>query len=312
MTAALLVAAIALAFAAGGLLLWQHARLRTQQQASASFVDAQVREVLRPLAPAAKAAKQGDVKDDTAWSPKRSLEEFFMRAGVADTPQLRVKLIVPGIVLVALALVFGGAMSAGAALLLYVMLAAFRFWMKANKRHRQMVHQLPLFLDAMVRLMSIGNSLGSAFQTTAPMADAPLREVLERASGLTQAGVDLDLALHQQAQAYRFPELELVAAVIGVAGRVGGRADMVLERMAAFMRDLEQAQHELVALSAETRMSAWVMGLLPIGIGLFIITFNNKMFVNMWADPIGKYMLLGAAALEVFGTLWLVRLAKSV
>ena len=116
----------------------------------------------------------------------------------------------------------------------------------------------------------------------------------------------------QQARLFHVIELELIAAVIGVALRFGGRADMVLERMAAFMRDREYSQNELVALSAEIRLSAWVLGLLPIGMGVFMIVFNNKMFVTMLDDPIGKNLLIFAGVLEIIGAYWLYRLAKSV
>ena len=142
--------------------------------------------------------------------------------------------------------------------------------------------------------------------------EEPLRELLDRSNRLVQAGMDLEHALVQKALVFRLQELELIAAVIGVALRFGGRADTVLERMAAFMRDREYSQNELVALSSETRLSAWVLGLLPIGLGVFMVIFNNRMFVTMLEDPIGKNLLIFAVVLEAIGAYWLYRLAKSV
>ena len=78
------------------------------------------------------------------------------------------------------------------------------------------------------------------------------------------------------------------------------------------MRDREQAQNELVALSAETRLSAWILALLPIGLGLFMMIFNDQLFSAMLEDPAGRNLLLGAAVLELIGAVWLYRLAKSV
>ena len=124
--------------------------------------------------------------------------------------------------------------------------------------------------------------------------------------------MELEQALRQQAAIFHFKELDLVAAVIGVSSRFGGRSDLVLERMAAFMRDLEHAQNEMVSLSAEIRLSAWVMGVLPIAIGMFLIIFNNSMFANMWLDPIGRKMMIGAGLLEVIGGYGLYRLAKTL
>ncbi len=80
-------------------------------------------------------------------------------------------------------------------------------------------------------------------------------------------------------------ELELVGAVLRLSVKYGGRADVMLDRMSSFMRDLEQAERELVAMSAETRLSSWVLALLPVGIGGFLILSNPKYFASMWFDP---------------------------
>jgi tight adherence protein B len=116
------------------------------------------------------------------------------------------------------------------------------------------------FIDAMVRLITIGNSTQAAFQLAISTTAAPLRGHLERAASLVRAGVDLDRALHQTAANVRVEEMFLLASILGLGVRYGGRADLLLERVGNFMRDREQAEHELVAMSAETRLSAWILG----------------------------------------------------
>ncbi len=69
--------------------------------------------------------------------------------------------------------------------------------------------------------------------------------------------------LAQVALIYGVRELELVGAVLRLSVKYGGRADVMLERTASFMRDLEHAVRELVAMSAETRLSSWVLAMLP-------------------------------------------------
>ena len=85
-----------------------------------------------------------------------------------------------------------------------------------------------------------------------------------------------------------------------------------MERTATFMRDREEAQRELMALSAETRLSAWVLGLLPLVVAGGLFVMNAGYILLMWRDPMGKTMLLTALALEVIGALLLYRLAKSI
>lgn len=302
--------AAAILLFAGGIVLWQNARLHQQQDATSAFVDQQIRsmEQVQPLTieELEQQAMKKPPADSNAWS------KFCLRAGIATTPVFYLTLFAPGIVLTLLAAVFGGVLSAIGTIFLYVTLCYFRLWLKATRRHQKMVRQLPAFLDTMVRLTIVGNSLESAFQATVLTTEEPLRELLDRSNRLVQAGMDLEHALVQKARVFRLQELELIAAVIGVALRFGGRADTVLERMAAFMRDREYSQNELVALSSETRLSAWVLGLLPIGLGVFMVIFNNRMFVTMLEDPIGKNLLIFAVVLEAIGAYWLYRLAKSV
>jgi tight adherence protein B len=304
------IAAAAILLLAGGILLWQNAQLHQQQDATSAFVDHQIRSMAQQHTLSAE-----EMETDAVTMPRvesNIWRKFCLRAGIVPTPLFYMVLIVPGLVLSLIAAIFGGALSVICTIVLYVTLCYFRLWLKAMRRHQKMVHQLPAFLDTMVRLTIVGNSLESAFQATVLTTEAPLREMLDRSNRLVQAGMDLEHALLQKARVFCVVEMELIAAVIGVALRFGGRADTVLERMAAFMRDREHAQNELVALSAETRLSAWILGLLPIGLGFFMIIFNNNMFVTMMEDPIGKNMLFIAGLLEAIGAYSLYRLAKSV
>ncbi|KAF3998826.1 type II secretion system F family protein [Glaciimonas immobilis] len=299
---------VALLFAGAAVWLWQQATGRSRQDVSAVFVNQQIqgRNRITATVPLTQDATPRDVQTD-------ALRHFLLRAGIqTGTKKLCIQLIVPGLLLSAIAFLFGGVLSGLGTVVLYVLLVRFGFWRRTSRLQQRMVRQLPGFIDALVRLVTIGNSIGAAFQTAIVGADGPIRVVLDRANWQVQAGVDLELALRKEAQLFRFKELDLMAAVIGVAARFGGRSDQVLDRMAAFMRDLEHAQNELSALSTEIRLSAWIMGLMPVGIGIFLIIFNNSMFTGMWHDPVGKQMLLGAVVLQIVGGFWLYKLAKSM
>jgi hypothetical protein len=87
----------------------------------------------------------------------------------------------------------------------------------------------------------------------------------------------------------------LLASILGLGVRYGGRADLLLERVGNFMRDREQAEQELVAMSAETRLSAWILGLLPVGVGAFLIMTNPGYFMGMWNDGTGRILIFSAA-----------------
>jgi tight adherence protein B len=214
------------------------------------------------------------------------------------------------VVLVALAGLFGGWIAALSALTLLALLAVFAIWLRLQKFRRKLVSQLPGYIDAMVRLITIGNSTQAAFQLAIATTEAPLRGQLERAASLVRAGMELDRALHQTASSVRIDEMFLLASILGLGVRYGGRADLLLERVGNFMRDREQAEHELVAMSAETRLSAWILGLLPLGVGGFLIMTNPAYFIGMWNDGTGRMLIFSSAGLQLIGAALLYRLAR--
>lgn len=292
-------------------LLWWEAQRATRRRIEREFVDTQLE--IRTVS--------GDqvIVDEYARSPQlrtvlfgpKSWSFFFLRAGV--TPTSGFYLGHAAVVLAAgLVGLFFGVFTTIALLLSTGVLVLFRLWLKVERRRKAMVRQIPDFLDRVVRMVTVGSSMGAAFHQAANNSVSPLDEVMGRVTSLHRSGQDLDQCIRQVSHQYGLQELYLIAAVVGVAMRFGGRSDHVLERMAAFMRDLEQARNELIAMSAELRLSAWILTLLPLGIACFILIFNNALFMGMWHDPVGTRLLIGAAVLQVVGTYWLYRLAKSV
>ncbi|KAF1016795.1 MAG: hypothetical protein GAK31_00053 [Stenotrophomonas maltophilia] len=163
-----------------------------------------------------------------------------------------------------------------------------------------------------MRLTALGNSLQMSFQTASTQAVPPLRGLLDTTVRNARSGMDLDRALQVAAQPYRMEVLNVLSVLLGVSVRIGGRADQILQRMADFMRDLEQAQQQLAATTSETRMSAWVLGLLPPACAVMMGITNPEFFQPVLHDPLGHKVLGLALALELVGGALLYKLAKSI
>jgi len=325
----LAVGCIALLLAAAGLLLWQWAKHRQARQATERHLNQQILATataadatpipmpLRDLptdglvsglttdpwlnsdAGAATAAPQSLLE--------RSLPDWLV--GVID-PRAAALAMVGVVTLCALTGAFVGWLAALGMLFLLALLGIFTVWMQLQKIRRKLVSQLPAYIDAMVRLITIGNSTQAAFQLAIATTQAPLRGHLERSASLVRAGMDLDRALHQTATNVRVEEMYLLASILGLGVRYGGRADLLLERVGNFMRDREQAEHELIAMSAETRLSAWILGLLPIGVVAFLILTNPGYFMSMWNDGTGRILIFSSVGLQLVGAALLYRLAR--
>lgn len=280
--------------------------------ANAARAAASARTSAAVIAPQAPAADAGWL---ARWQYLRARVRFMLqhamaRAGISHA---KAPIAIAGLLVLTLcgwAALAGGLLAACAALIACAMFFYFLLAMRVNKRRQLIVRQLPLFLDGIVRLITLGNSVPAAFQAALQSTEAPLRECLDYVSRMLRTGVEIDRALSQVALIYGVRELELVGAVLRLSVKYGGRADVMLDRMASFMRDLEQAERELVAMSAETRLSSWVLAMLPIGIGGFLILSNPKYFASMWFDPTGRQLVYLAFALQLLGAYLLYRLAS--
>ena len=195
-------------------------------------------------------------------------------------------------------------------IVLVVGAASFYAWVRWQNKKRRILQQLPSFIDGMVRMVVLGHSTQSAFVMAANVAKEPLAEVVMQAASFSKAGMPIDQSLRTASRTLELKEFLLLAAVIQVGSKFGGRIDSLLERVAHFMRDKQQADRELKALSAEVRVSAWILSLLPLIVGGAIIVMNASYFMKMWNDPTGRWLALAGLGLQAFGAFLLYRLAR--
>lgn len=321
-----LVWMIALLFAAGGLLMHQRAHNARGRAMAESFAD-------RTLAPAGagqgaqktqKPRTQGKDTSSSRAAPGSTREQLRRLRGYAEVSignaMSRAGIQKPrAFVMVTAVLTLGSTIWIGARTqwvigivfmpVGVVCAVAILSW-RAQKRYQRIARQLPVFLDSIVRLITIGNSVPSAFQGAYVTTEMPLRECLDRVSRMLRSGVEIDVALTQMARVYHVRELGLIGSVLRISVKFGGRSDVMLDRMASLMRDLEQADRELVALSTETRLSSWILGLLPILLGGFVILAHPSYFNAMWTDAFGQRLVFIAFGLQLLGAFLLYRLAR--
>lgn len=307
----LIALAVALLLAAAGMLLWA-ASVRRQRRLQAQ------RNMADRIDPVASHPMPSGAMRFAA-PPPPVLPASITRKPAARLPGWLLGAVAPGALLgglgvliasVGLTALISGAVSALGLFAVLLMGGAFFIWLRVQAMRRQIVRQLPGFLDVIVRLIVMGHSTQAAFQTAVAGTKAPLRDHMDKAMGLVKAGMDIDQALLQVARKVRIEELFLLASILGLGVRYGGRSDLLLERVAHFMRDHEEAEQELTAMSAETRFSAWILGLLPVLVGGVIVTTNGDYFARMWTDPTGQAMVVGALGLQALGALLLYRLAR--
>lgn len=286
--------------------LWWGSAARARRRASLVYVHQRLRR---------KAGVDTGAQIPLLGPPARNLpwQGLLQRAGLAASTRTLVAIAMISVFLAALAAWrMRNAWMALPMLAICSVLVGLWLVRRIERQKQRMTSQLPDFLDSMVRVLATGSSLPVAFQAASATAPMPLHNVLERSLQRMRSGLDLDEAIRQSGRIYKLESLELLEAVIAMSMRFGGRTDQVLQRMSSFMRDLEQAQLELKAITSETRLSSWVIGLLPVLSGGFMMLCDPAFFQPMFTQPLGHKLLLMALGLEVVGAFLLYRLARSL
>ncbi|MDB5981908.1 MAG: type secretion system protein [Pseudomonas sp.] len=240
------------------------------------------------------------------------LERAFLRAGLGrPTDRLGLSL-----VLWALAMLVG--YFAGnwfgllLALLLPPLLLRLYISWRYQRRVRRMIEQLPQLLDHAVRSLKSGRTLADAVLNGIESAHDPLQSAMRRIQRNVQLGVSLPDAAQDFADLYEKDEFRLFALGLRVNHRYGGNASELLENLIKLIREREQGVRQLRAMTGETRMTAVVLALLPVGMAGYFLLANPSYLMNMWRDSSGQHMLMAAFAMQALGCLALWRMMRSI
>lgn len=183
---------------------------------------------------------------------------------------------------------------------------------RSGLRSAAMLAQLPGFIDHIIRGLGTGRTMENTFLQATQQCRSPLREILDRVRVNVEVGAHLSNELQQVAKVHRLREMQLLSLAVSVNQRFGGSARELLQSIVTMIQQREQAQRELRALTGETRVSAWVLGLLPIGVAAYIMVVNPGYLDVMWQDSSGRKVLLTALGMQCFGAALLWRMVRSI
>lgn len=170
-------------------------------------------------------------------------------------------------------------------------------------RMERFERQLPEALDMMSRAMRAGHAFPTALKLVADEIDAPLGEEFKATFDEVNFGVAMSDALNNMAQ--RLPSMDLQYFVVAVLiqRESGGNLTELLASISGIIRERHKLVGQVRVLSAEGRMSAWVLCLLPFGAGAIMYSANPDTMSVLVTDPAGRKLLYGAIGMMIFGVL---------
>ncbi len=180
-------------------------------------------------------------------------------------------------------------------------------WMRKRRLHR-FEEQLPDALMMLAGGLRAGVSLLSATQQLVAESPAPVSQEFALLLREQRLGVTLEQALNNLARRVPTQTTTLVVAAMRIASDTGGGLAETLERTAATIRSRLQMEGKIRALTAQGKLQAWVVGLLPLALMAVLNRMEPEAMALLWNSRMGWGTLAVVAVLEFLGVYMIRRI----
>ena len=170
-----------------------------------------------------------------------------------------------------------------------------RLWLNRRKSGRLNAFnkQLPDTITLVANALRAGSSFLQAIELVVRESRPPISTEFARVIREVNLGLPFDQAMENMVRRVRSDDFELMATAIAIQHQVGGNLAEILDSIAFTIRERVRIKGEIRTLTAQQRLSGYVVGLLPFGLAGFIFLAAPTFFDPMW-DP--KVSLVGLPA----------------
>ncbi|HYP44080.1 MAG TPA: type II secretion system F family protein [Propionibacteriaceae bacterium] len=210
----------------------------------------------------------------------------------------------------ALGLLLGGPLAAVAFALVVPVGARGVLVLLAARRRSAFADQLDDSLQLIASSLRAGHSLLQSLAAVAREAEEPTREEFARIINETRVGRELAHALDETAARMGSADFVWVTEAIAINREVGGNLAEVLDGVGHTIRERNQIRRQVKALSAEGKLSAYVLMALPLGISAFL-SMSNPEYMDAFTEGLVGYGLIGLSVVMLtIGALWLRKIVS--
>ncbi|HEY8792359.1 MAG TPA: VWA domain-containing protein [Gaiellaceae bacterium] len=181
---------------------------------------------------------------------------------------------------------------------------------KLRKTREAFADQLPDSLQVLASALRAGHSLIGALAVVVEESAEPSKREFGRIVTDEQLGVPLEEALDRVAQRMASRDLDQVSVVAELQRRTGSNSAEVLDRVTETVRERFALRRLVRGLTAQGRMSRWVLTCLPVGLLLLIVLLNPGYIHPLLHTGFGKLLLVIGAVMVTCGSLIIKRIVE--
>lgn len=181
------------------------------------------------------------------------------------------------------------------------------FWLnkRISDRLSAFEEQLPEALDVMRRMLQAGQPITQAFNEVGKEMADPIGTEFKNTFNLLNYGYDMRMAIMQMAE--RTPTVSMLAfsSAVILQKETGGNLSENLEKVSRVLRERFKLQRKIKTLSAESRLSAWILVLSPFVLFLFLSAIKPEYVEPLLFDPRGHTLIAVGIVSLFIGSLWI-------
>ena len=172
---------------------------------------------------------------------------------------------------------------------------------RAYRRRNAFTEQLGDCLTTIANALRAGYSFPQAVEVVAKEMEPPISDEFAQVSREVSMGVPLEAALEAMGRRVGSADLDLMITSVLIQREVGGNLAQILDNIGDTIQERIRMKREIFALTAQGRLSAWVLIVLPFVMALFMYIFKPEHIMVLIDDPLGRTAMFVSLFLEVIG-----------
>lgn len=180
-------------------------------------------------------------------------------------------------------------------------------WLRSRvaARREAFAEQLPDFMMLLSSSLRAGMSFTHALESTSAEGQGEVGRQMQRALREVQIGSTTEVALMECADRMDNDDLRWTVTALSIQREVGGSLSAILDTSVNTIKGRAELRREVRTLSAEGRMSAYILVALPVSVAAFLFFFRREYVSLLWTTTLGLAMLMLMVVLIFFGWIWM-------
>lgn len=178
------------------------------------------------------------------------------------------------------------------------------------QRLSMLAAQLPEALDLLGRALRAGNAFSAGLKMVGDELPEPISGEFRLVHEEIRFGEPLEKALLGLSMRVPLTELRYFVVAVLIQRESGGNLTELLANLSRLLRERARLHGQIRILSAEGRLSAWVLGVLPFLLGALLAWANPRFMAPLWRDPIGIAIVRTLLVMMVIGILVLWKIVR--